>query len=111
MKRFYDYDPYNPEDEKNEFGFDDNDDDELEEDEEVTYIEPSQLLEALHMGMEQMGPDINLIDTAVKIAEKNIFWRFRSTAYKMQQIGKIFKELIKIADVEYYDKPSPEENN
>jgi hypothetical protein len=110
MKRFYDYDPYDSENDKNEFEFDDNE--EMDEDEgEIRYIEPDQLLEALHMNMSQINPDSDLMNTAVQIAENSFLWRFRSSDYKLKEIEKIFKKLTQITeDVEFYNDPPPEDN-
>tara|TARA_Y100000034_G_C6853587_1_gene387545 strand:- start:390 stop:716 length:327 start_codon:yes stop_codon:yes gene_type:complete len=95
MDRFFNDDENNPEQfkfEDDEFG---TEFDEMEE-EAVAYIDKQDLLEVMHMDLAQSELHNNLMSKAISIAEKSIFWRFRSSTYKIDQIELIYDKLLNI---------------
>lgn len=95
MERFF-----NDEDENApEFQFQDDtfeEDEEMLEDGTIAYIDKHDLLEVMQLDLAQTELSNNLLSKAVEIAEKSLFWRFRSAEYKMNQIELIYIRLVKI---------------
>jgi len=87
MERFYDQDPENE-----NYYFD----------EEEEYAEISQdsidehLINVFHVGIAQMELNQHMLTKSVEIAEKDIFWRFRSELTKINKIEMIYNGLCKI---------------
>lgn len=95
MDRFFNDDEHNPE----QFQFDDDefgtDYEEIEE-EAVAYIDKRDLLDVMHMDLAHSELNHTLLSKAIGIAEKSIFWCFRSASYKMDQIELIYNRLLLI---------------
>lgn len=89
MKRFYDNDndndDENPEFQDSAFG---------EEDE--SYANKQDIIEIMHMDIAQSELIIDILDKAINIAEKSVFWRFRGVEYKTQKIEAVYNGLMKI---------------
>lgn len=90
MERFF-----NGDDEPEQF-FDDED----ENEENVTYVDQEGLLEVMQMDLTQNELNQALLAQAISVAEKSFFWRFRSTASKMKEIGEIYKTLMEMTNEE-----------
>lgn len=88
MERFYN-------NEENSDQFFEDDENEYEE-ENVAYVNQEGLLEVMHMDLTQNELNQSLLEKAISIAEKSLFWCFRSTASKLKQIDEIYKQLMKM---------------
>ena len=97
MDRFFNDDESNPD----QFKFEDDEFGEVEfedGDEAVAFIDQRDLLEVMHIDLAQSELNHILLSKAIDIAEKHIFWRFRSSTYKMDQIELIYKKLLVITE-------------
>ena len=97
MKRFFSEDPENDP----EFQFKDDDfENEYEDGEEeiVGYIDSSEILEVMQMDLAQTELNQHLLSKAMEIAKQNFWWRFKSTAYKMSEIEKIYHKLMDMTE-------------
>lgn len=94
-----------PEDEQ-QFSFDDgyNDDDEDEDTEGVAYIDPSDFVDMMQMDLAQTELNQHLLGKAIDIAQQSLFWRFRSTAWKMHTIKKIYRDLLEMTEISEEDE-------
>lgn len=100
MERFFDNDP---DDTPDAFHFDDDYGEDYEEDEEemeaITYMTSTDGIAAMmQMDIAQSELNQHLLDKAMKIAQENFFWRFRSTSWKMKEIEAIYKQLLKMTE-------------
>jgi hypothetical protein len=110
MDRFFNEDPEN---EKPFFSNDDDDDDEDDDDEDfyeledgtIAFLQNSDILQAMHLGMAQNELKYHLLDKAIKIAESYWLWRFKSSASKLKEISVIYQSLKTITE----DHPEPPE--
>jgi hypothetical protein len=80
------------------FDYDENEHDDEEEDDEEFFTEddPSDLsaLKIVHGS----GVDYDLLFAAINIGEKNLWWKFKSSDKKLNEIARIFaglKEIVK----------------
>lgn len=106
MKRYFNEEP---DKDKEDYGFGEND----EEDDEEEGEENSSGI-VIDMDFEDVAMQIDLMHTQLKerllvqareIAKQDIFWWFRSPAHKIRVIDKIFKKLVKsIYDEEEKEK-------
>lgn len=97
MKRFFSEDPEDPE----QFQFNDDNFEEFnDDDEEVGYIDSSEILEVMQMDLAQTELNQHLISKAMEIAKQNFWWRFKNTAYKMAEIEKIYRRLVSMTETE-----------
>jgi hypothetical protein len=97
VKRFY-----NNEDDDEQFKFEDDTFDENEDEEEgdIAYVSSDNLVDMMHMDLAQTELNQHLLAKAIEIAKHSFFWRFRSTAAKMKEIKKIYKDLTEMTEEE-----------
>lgn len=96
VKRFY-----NNEDDDEQFKFEDDIFDEIEDEEgEIAYVNSDNLVDMMHMDLAQTELNQHLLTKAIDIAKHSFFWRFRSTSAKMKEIKKIYKDLAKMTEEE-----------
>ena len=97
VKRFYDN-----EDEDEQFQFDDDNFDDYngiaEEGEAIAYVTSENLVDMMHMDLAQTELNQHLLSKAIDIAQRSLFWRLRSTASKMKEIRKIYKDLLDMTE-------------
>jgi len=97
VKRFYDN-----EDEDEQFQFDDDNFDDYngiaEEGEAIAYVTSENLVDMMHMDLAQTELNQHLLSKAIDIAQRSLFWRLRSTALKMKEIRKIYKDLLDMTE-------------
>jgi hypothetical protein len=83
MKRFY-------------FGEDDEDSGEDEEFDETKFLMPDA---AELISMTQFdNPDQHILNCAIKICEKSLFWRLRSLSYKLKAFETAFTTIKKLTE-------------
>lgn len=97
MERYYNEDP-DDRDDAPLFGDDDDDDEGDEEGEAVAFIDQQSILDVMHMDLAQTELNQHLLSKAIEIAEKQWFWSFRSSDYKMKEIESIYRRLIKLTE-------------
>lgn len=95
MERFF-----NNDEGSNQFFEDDDDENEEEQEDAVAYVDQEGLLEVMQMDLAQNELNQDLLAKAISIAEKSLFWRFRSTKSKMKEIQEIYKELVDMTNEE-----------
>lgn len=97
MERFFNEDP----DKDNESFFgnnDDDDDDGIMEGEVIGFIDQQGILDAMHMDLQEIELNQNLLGRAIEIAESHWLWRFKSHATKLAEIEEIYHQLIKMTE-------------
>ena len=104
MERFFDNDPDETPD---AFHFDDDhygDDYEDEDDEDmeaISYMTSTDGITAMmQMDLAQSELNQHLLEKAMKIARQNLFWIFKDSSWKIQEIEKIYKKLLKLTEDE-----------
>jgi len=108
MERFFNNDD---EDNVPEFEFKDDTFEEYEEDTEaIAYIDKQDLLEVMHMDLAQTELANDVMSKAIGVAEKSIFWRFRSADYKMKQIELIYIRLMQITSGSHEEEDEGEDD-
>jgi hypothetical protein len=103
VKRYFGEDP----EEEKQFNFEDGiyDEDEDEEGEEnVAYMTTDDFMGMMQMDLAQTELNQHLLGKAIEIAQQSFFWRFRSTAWKMQTIKRIYRDLVEMTEDEEEDK-------
>jgi hypothetical protein len=84
MKRFY-------------FGGEDDEEGEDEDDlDETKFMMPdaAELIAMTHLG----DSDQHILNCAIKICEKSLFWRFRSLSYKLNAFEEAFNRIRKLTE-------------
>jgi len=103
MERFFSNDPDETPD---AFHFDDDQygedyEDDEEEMEAITYMTSTEGIAAMmQMDIAQSELNQHLLEKAIKIARESLFWRFRATSWKMKEIEKIYRQLLKLTEDE-----------
>jgi len=97
MKRYYGGEE--PDDEQ---FFDNFEDEEFEgeEEENVAYIDSDGLVEIMHMDLAQTELNQHILGKAIDLAKQSFFWRFKSTASKLNEIKNIYRHLVRMTDDE-----------
>lgn len=107
MRRFDSGEEYN--DEINHFfddeDFDDDDDDEdFDEDgimyDNYDYIKDPNLLAIVQTSLATLEINGKTMESAIKVAEKTLFWRFYSIKRKLNLIADIYQQLDKLIDTQ-----------
>ena len=94
VERFFNGDDHDPE----QF-FEDEDEDE----ENVAYVDQNGLLEVMQMDLTQNELNQALLAQAISVAEKSLFWQFRSTTSKMKEIEEIYQTFMEMTKEEEED--------
>lgn len=98
MKRFYNDDPDEFFENTNSEDHEDLDEDEIHEiDEEfMNFIDEERLVEVIHAHVDNSLSKDNILDLAVQIAEKRLFWRFYSRKHQLNIVRNTYQELLDI---------------
>ena len=87
-----------------DFGHDFGDYDFEDGDEISTYMDKDDLLNMMEMDLVQVELNHGMMEQAIRVAESQMFWSFRSAETKIRQIQSIYERLSEIAELEVTTK-------